>query len=180
MSKTIVENLSKMHLFRQVPINDLNKLVSACDVLNYKIADVICNQGDIAQNALILVSGRLEVSVRTQSSVRHVGEIFPGEIFGETGLFHSKGIRSATVMANKPSICLVLTPKFMRQVADNQAMVALEKHLIATMARRIRATNLAIQKAWKDSIEEIPDDPTEEVEIAKPTLLGKLRSLFGN
>ena len=68
----------------------------------------------------------------------------------------------------------------MRDVADNQAMVALEKHLIATMARRIRATNLAIQKAWKDSIEEIPDDPTEEVEIAKPTLLGRLRSLFGN
>ena len=39
-----------------------------------------------------------------------MGKIFPGEIFGEQGLFHTKGIRSATVMANKPSTCLILTP----------------------------------------------------------------------
>jgi CRP-like cAMP-binding protein len=181
MSSTIAENLSKMHLFRQVPNADLENLVTACEVLNYGMTEVICNQGDQASNALILVSGRLEVSVRTENSVRHVGEIFPGEIFGETGLFHSKGTRSATVMANRPSTCLVLTPRLMRDVADNQAMVALERHLIATMARRIRATNLAIQKAWKESVEEIIEEPSEqETEEEKPSLLGRLRSLFGN
>ena len=93
-------------------------------------------------------------------------------------------------MANKPSICLILTPEFMRKVADNTAMVALERHLIATMARRICATNLAIQKAWKESEKEAEKsattDPSKTGDTTNDTseskssgLLGKLRSLFG-
>ena len=93
-------------------------------------------------------------------------------------------------MANKPSTCLILTPEFMRKVADNTAMVALERHLIATMARRIRATNLAIQKLWKESEKEaeksVTTDPSKTSEPTNDTseskssgLLGKLRSLFG-
>ena len=74
-------------------------------------------------------------------------------------------------MANKASTCLVLTPKLMRDVADNQAMVALERHLIATMARRIRATNLAIQKAWKESIEEIVEEPQVRAAATLPQQL---------
>ena len=186
----IVEKLQKMHLFRNVRVDDLERLVESCEIARYSIAQSICNQGDQATNALILIDGKLEVSIRTENTVRHVGEIFPGEIFGEQGLFHTKGIRSATVMANKPSTCLILTPEFMRKVADNTAMVALERHLIATMARRIRATNLAIQKAWKESEKEaeksVTTDPSKTSESTNDTseskssgLLGKLRSLFG-
>jgi CRP-like cAMP-binding protein len=187
----IVEKLQKMHLFRNVRIDDLERLVTSCEIIRYSIAQSICNQGDQATNALILIDGKLEVSIRTENTVRHVGEIFPGEIFGEQGLFHSKGVRSATVMANKPSTCLILTPDFMRKVADNTAMVALERHLIATMARRIRATNLAIQKAWKESEKEAEKAVSRDeqntknkkdttVEQNQPSgLLGKLRSLFG-
>ena len=186
----IVEKLQKMHLFRNVRVDDLERLVESCEIARYSIAQSICNQGDQATNALILIDGKLEVSIRTENTVRHVGEIFPGEIFGEQGLFHTKGIRSATVMANKPSTCLILTPEFMRKVADNTAMVALERHLIATMARRIRATNLAIQKAWKESEKEaeksVTTDPSKTGEATNDTseskssgLLGKLRSLFG-
>jgi len=186
----IVEKLQKMHLFRNVRVDDLERLVESCEIARYSIAQSICNQGDQATNALILIDGKLEVSIRTENTVRHVGEIFPGEIFGEQGLFHTKGIRSATVMANKPSTCLILTPEFMRKVADNTAMVALERHLIATMARRIRATNLAIQKAWKESEKEAEksvttdpsktSDPTNDSSGSKSSgLLGKLRSLFG-
>ena len=186
----IVEKLQKMHLFRNVRVDDLERLVESCEIIRYTIAQSICNQGDQATNALILIDGKLEVSIRTENTVRHVGEIFPGEIFGEQGLFHTKGIRSATVMANKPSVCLVLTPEFMRKVADNTAMVALERHLIATMARRIRATNLAIQKAWKESEKEaeksVTTDSSNTNDAVKDNnesnssgLLGKLRSLFG-
>ena len=188
----IVEKLQKMHLFRNVRVDDLERLVESCEIIHYSIAQSICNQGDQATNALILIDGKLEVSIRTENTVRHVGEIYPGEIFGEQGLFHSKGIRSATVMANKPSTCLVLTPEFMRQVASNTAMVALERHLIATMARRIRATNLAIQKAWKESEKEVEKSAEKNIASEKQNektakteekssggLLGKLRSLFG-
>ena len=50
------------------------------------------------------------------------------------------------VRANKDSVCLLVTPGLMRETWNNEAIVALEQFLIATMARRIRSTNLEIQK----------------------------------
>ena len=51
----IVEKLQKMHLFRNVRIDDLERLVEACKITRYSIAQSICNQGDQATNALILI-----------------------------------------------------------------------------------------------------------------------------
>jgi len=177
----IVDQLERLHLFRNVQRKDLERLATLCQVIRFPAGQTIFPQGADAQNAMILVSGRLEVSVRTSNSHRHLGEIHPGEIFGEQGLFHSNGKRNATVIANKDSSCLLVTPALMRETWNNQAIVALEQHLIATMARRIRNTNLAIQKVWKDSIREDTkeQEPQETEEAQETSLLGKLRSLFG-
>ena len=177
----IVNNLARMHIFRKVSEDDLEIFVQQCDPQSFMVGDAICSQGDKAENAMILVSGKLEVSVSTESTIKHVGEIHPGEIFGEQGLFHSEGTRSATVIANRQSVCLVVTPKIMRQAVENPAVVALEKHLIATMSRRIRATNLSIQKAWKDAQQEENQQNQDDSGAGeKPSsLLNRLRSLFG-
>jgi CRP-like cAMP-binding protein len=177
----IVDKLAKMHIFRKVSEQNLDGFVKQCKPQSFMVGDAICSQGDKAENALILVSGKLEVSVSTESTVKHVGEIHPGEIFGEQGLFHSEGSRSATVIANRQSVCLVVTPKIMRQAVENPAVVALERHLIATMSRRIRATNLSIQKAWKDAQQEENQQNQEEpgTEEKPSSLLNRLRSLFG-
>ena len=83
------------------------------------------------------------------------------------------------VRAHQESTCLLVTPELMRETWNNQAIVALEQFLIATMARRIRSTNLEIQKIWKsegpDSSEVESDDTAEE----SSGLLGRLKSLFG-
>ena len=69
--------------------------------------------------------------------------------------------------------------------SSNAAMVALEQHLIATMARRIRSTNLAIQKAWKEIERESKrrKENTTQQDVQsdedQQSLLGRLRSLFG-
>ena len=177
----IVDQLERLHLFRNVQRKDLERLVTLCQVIKFPAGQTIFPQGGDAQNAMILVQGKLEVSVRTNSSHRHLGEIHPGEIFGEQGLFHSNGKRNATVMANKDSACLIVTPALMRETWNNEAIVALEQHLIATMARRIRNTNLAIQKVWKDTIQDdkIEKPSTENEGQQNTSLLGKLRSLFG-
>lgn len=178
---TIVDQLENLHLFRNVQRKDLERLAQLCQVIKFPTGQIIFPQGADAQNAMILVSGKLEVSVRTATSHRHLGEIHPGEIFGEQGLFHSAGKRNATVIANKDSHCLMVTPALMRDSWNNQAIVVLEQHLIATMARRIRNTNLAIQKVWKESVKVPPPTPEQEEADAKQEtgLLGRLRSLFG-
>jgi CRP-like cAMP-binding protein len=175
----IVDQLKGLRLFREVERKDLEKIAMLCQLIQFPAGQIIYAQGSDAQDAMILVSGKLEVSVRTTISHRHLGEIHPGEIFGEQGLFHSGGQRNATVIANKDSACLLVTPSLMRETWNNQAVVALEKHLIATMARRIRNTNLVIQKVWKDSVKEEIKPPSTVDEKQESSLLGRLRSLFG-
>ena len=190
MSSSIEKILSQMHMFRNVSSSDLIKFIDLCESKYFPTGAFVCRQGASATNALILVQGKLEVSVRSDSDIKHIGEIHSGEIFGEQGLFHSSSTRSANVMANQDSICLILTPKVMRTSAKNPAIVALEKHLIATMARRIRATNLTIQMAWKEAQREEErhqkkmqmqkdEKPTESYDKPTNSWLGKLKTMFG-
>ena len=182
----VLRELSKLHMFKRVPKGDLKRFIELSKPINYGIGDCICRQGEQATNAMLLVSGRLEVSIQTDSTVKHIGVIHPGEIFGEQGLFHSKGKRNATVLANRPSQCLTLTPDVMRLSHDNKAIGALERHLIATMARRIRSTNKAIQVVWKDAEQEEMRQKSNSQETKKTdqedkggSILNKLRNLFG-
>lgn len=169
-----VEKLAKLPLFRSVPEASLEHLLQVCSPTRYRTAARIFEQGSPADQALLLVEGRLEVSVKSGSTHRHVGEIHPGEVVGEQALFVAGGRRNAAVFANQPSTALVLSPELFRSGSDDPAIAALERHLIATLARRIRKTNLEIQKAWKATRVE------DSEEVAEPsTIRDRLRSLFG-
>lgn len=181
-SSTVVKQLQNLHLFRNVSAKDLTKLTKVCQILEFRPRQVIFAQNAPADHAMILVSGKLDVCILTGNTERHLGHILPGEIFGESGLFHSGGTRSAMVRANKDSLCLLVTPELMRETWNNEAIVALEQFLIATMARRIRNTNLEIQKIWKvENADQQKTDQNSQAEESEQTsgLLGKLKSLFG-
>jgi CRP-like cAMP-binding protein len=180
IEQRIVQQLQTIHLFRSVPTGDLSKLVRMCKTMTFLPRQIIFAQNAPADHAMILVSGKLDVCIQISQVERHIGTILPGEIFGEQGLFHSGGVRMAVVRVNKESVCLMMTPEMMRETWNNQAIVALEQFLIATMARRIRNTNLEIQKIWKD--ESVDEEPVEvDVEETEGTggLLGTLKTLFG-
>ena len=181
-SSTVVKQLQNIHLFRNVSAKDLTKLTQMCQILEFRPRQIIFAQNAPADHAMILVSGKLDVCILTGHTERHLGTILPGEIFGEAGLFHSGGTRSAMVRANKDSVCLLMTPELMRETWNNEALVALEQFLIATMARRIRSTNLEIQKIWKtESAEEQKANQENKAEETEQGggLLGRLKSLFG-
>jgi CRP-like cAMP-binding protein len=171
-----VEKLARLPLFRSVPEDSLEKLLEVCRPTRYRTATRIFEQGSPADQALLLVEGRLEVSVKSGPTHRHVGEIHPGEVVGEQALFVAGGQRNASVFANQPSTALVLSPSLFRSGGDDPAIAALERHLIATLSRRIRKTNLEIQKAWKESRVE---EAEAQVAAEAPTLRDRLRSLFG-
>ena len=156
---TIVEELSNMHLFRNSSPTDIRAVLEHCTAEMYRSGDVICQQGAVAENAMVLVRGTLEVFIKTQNSTRMVGVIHPGEIFGERGLLQLNGIRNATVKATTDSLCLGLTSKTARKVSGNPVMVALNHQLLISMARRIRSTNVAMQKLWKET-EDVDLDAT--------------------
>lgn len=169
-----VEKLARLPLFRDVPEASLQRLLQRSALQTYRIAEHVFEQGSAADRALLLVEGRLEVSVKSGSTHRHVGEIHPGEVVGEQALFVTGGRRNASVFANQSSICIALSPALFHSGGNDPAIAALEHHLIATLTRRIRKTNLEIQKAWKASrVEEVTE------ESGAPSFRDRLRSLFG-
>lgn len=169
-----VDQLSQLYLFRGVDRSALHELVILAPPVRFQRGVEVFAQGAPADVALLLFQGRLLASVCSAEGDTQVGDIRPGEVVGEQGLFVPGGQRSARVVAAEPSIALVLSPELMDHAARNPAIVALENHLLGTLARRIRRTNQAIQQAWKAQ-------PLESADAAprKRTLRDRLVALFG-
>ena len=173
----MIEDLARLPMFRGVKVDSLESLLEHLEVKRYRIGETVFEQGDEADGALILVQGQLEAQVASGETERVVGKVHPGELCGEAGFFHRKGIRNARVVASRESLCLCLQPESMQATLGNPAMVAIERHLVSSIVRRIRDTNLGIQKVWKEQAARERQSTSDA--DSKRTLLGQLRGLFG-
>ncbi len=138
-------------LFRQVPPKDISHLCSIARPVAFQTGDSVFLQGDEADCALLVVKGRLVASVGSGDNQRDVGDSRAGEIVGETALFIKRGKRSATLMASEPTRCLILDQEVLKTSPYNPAIVAIEQHLLGSIARRIRSSDRVIQRIWKES-----------------------------
>jgi CRP-like cAMP-binding protein len=176
-----IDTLSALYLFQAVPRPSLQALLQVAPAVSFSIAQPVFRQGDAAESALLLLSGRFTVEVQEGGATRTIGEVHPGEVVGETALFLPGARRTATVRAREPSRALVLRPEVMDLAGQNPAVVLLEQHLLGTLSRRIRSTNLAIQGVWKaEAPAPAPPGPAAAAPPPPPpTLRGRLASLFG-
>ncbi len=169
-----IQKLKEMYLFRSVPEDELRKLCVLAPPVQFRRGVTVFQQGDVADVALLIIEGQLTASVQAGAALKRVGDIRPGEIVGETALYMQRSQRNATVTADRDSTCLLISPDVMNRASGNQALVAIERHLLGSLARRIRGTNQAIKQIWKA---EKTDKPTTE---KTPMTLGqRLKSFFG-
>jgi CRP-like cAMP-binding protein len=169
------ETLAKLMLFRQVPAKDISHLCRIARPVSFQAGDAVFSQGDEADCALLVVQGRLVASVGSGDTRRDVGDSRAGEIVGETALFSKRGKRSATLVASEPTRCLILDQEVLKTSPYNPAIVAIEQHLLGSIARRIRSSDRVIQRIWKES-------GTMDGKVAPtdgPTLRQRLSGFFG-
>ncbi|MEL6345587.1 MAG: cyclic nucleotide-binding domain-containing protein, partial [Myxococcota bacterium] len=112
--------------------------------------------GERAETALLVVSGDVSVQLPEGDGHRQVGEVHPGEVTGETALLNLGGQRGATVIAQSDVVCLELSPALLLSAADNPAVIAIERHLMLTIARRIRRSNANLKHALGDASDPRP------------------------
>ena len=171
------ESLSKLFLFRRVKPKDISELCRIARPVQFQAGDEVFVQGQPADCALLVVSGRLVASVGSGVDRREVGDSRAGEIVGETALFSKSGKRSASVVAAEVSRCLILDNEVLTTSPYNGALVAIETHLLGSIARRIRSSGRVIQRVWKESgIEESAPASTKK---AAPSLRERLAGFFG-
>jgi hypothetical protein len=54
------------------------------------------------------------------------------------------------VRALQTSTCLIISKDLLIEGNKNSAVIAIERHLLSTLARRVRRTNQEINKLWKE------------------------------
>lgn len=171
---TATDTLASMFIFKGVSKSALQEICSMAPPVNFKPGVTVFNQGDESDVALLLIDGKLGVEVSSAGQHREVGQINVGEIVGETALFARGGKRSATVRALQSSQCLLINRDLLDNAAKNDALIAIERHLLATLARRIRRTNQETAKLWKEfGMQEAPTS------AASSGFVTKLKKLFG-
>ncbi len=141
---------SALQPFRVIPAEELARLERLGRKLRYGRDEPVFSQGEPADHALLLLQGRLTVVLEVDGKLRNVGDVWPGEVTGETALFQEDAVRSATVRAVTPSVCLVVNDELLGHARHTRALAAAQNHLLATMARRIRSTNVALRKVWQE------------------------------
>jgi CRP-like cAMP-binding protein len=142
--------LESLYVFQGIPVRWLDEMLRLSPVRAWQRGTTLFEEGESADVAVLLVTGELFATVGAGHNVRNVGTIRPGEVVGEQALFARKGRRNANVVAATDSVGLLLTEDVLVEGASNPAIVALERQLLGTMARRIRRADLEIKRAWRE------------------------------
>lgn len=136
--------------FRGLPQGALAELALLGEPRRLRPGELLFREGDPADRALLLLSGKLAASVGQGAAARALGEVHPGELVGELALLGRGQRRSADVTAVVGGVGLLVGPDTLRRGASSPAVAALERQLLGTLTRRIRKTNQALQGIWRE------------------------------
>ena len=125
-----IEHLTQVPLFSACSQEELRKVAKHTTDIPVTEGHVLCREGDKGLEFFVIVSGRARVSRKG----RKVGELGPGDFFGELSLLIDAD-RNATVTALTPMEAIVLSRRdFEATLADAPRMA---RKIMSGMARRL-------------------------------------------
>jgi CRP/FNR family transcriptional regulator, cyclic AMP receptor protein len=135
-SKQLLEDLHTVHLFSSCTDKELAQIKRLADEIDVPANTMIVRQGAFGQEAYVLLSGTVTVSVNGTK----VAELTDGSYFGELSpLDHHP--RSATVTSSSDARLLVFNAReFSTMLAQNPGV---NRKLLADLALRLREQSLA-------------------------------------
>lgn len=123
--------LSKVPIFSGLKPKEVKKLAGDAHDVTFEAGKHLADDDAFGTTFFVVIEGSLEVSVHG-TPVRKLG---PGDYFGEMALI-DREYRSATVIAETASRCLVLSRPVLRPFAYNHPEVAWA--LLELMVKRVR------------------------------------------
>ena len=124
--------LGKVPLFAGVPARHVRRIASLGSLARFEAKEPIVNAGEPGDAFYVILNGRAKVR---RASGRAVAELGPGAYFGEMALLDGAP-RSATIVAETGTACLMLTRKRFTKLLRDEPTVALT--LLRTLAARVR------------------------------------------
>ena len=144
-----VNLLSRIPLFADLPAAELDKLLMLLDSIEVRDHEILCQEGDPAENLYVVMKGELEVL----KSAGHPDELLlnilrEGEYLGEMGLIMPGGHRTASVRARGDAVLLSMNrPQFLDLT---RSYPEISSAMLRVLSQRLDATNSA---AFRDLTE---------------------------
>ena len=127
----VADHLAQVSLFSKCSSKDLAAIAKHAEVLSYEPGATIVTQGQAGDAFFVVLDGLATV----KRNGRRVGELGPGDYFGELALL-DPGPRNADVIANDAMTVARLLVGPFRSVL--QTVPAMNERLLAGLARRVR------------------------------------------
>jgi hypothetical protein len=100
--------LDKTDIYRPLPAELMLEFAHRFWLVQYAPGEAVIWEKEYNDDVYFLIDGKLEVFVTKEGQAVKVGDIGPGQMFGELAFF-TEDPRTATVRAVEPSRCFVLT-----------------------------------------------------------------------
>lgn len=126
--------LKKVPLFSGLSRRDLDHVARQADEVKEKAGTVLTKQGGLGQEFLLILEG----GARVERDGKVIARLGPGDVFGEMSLIDGLP-RSATVIAESPTVLLVIQSRSFRSLLDT--VPGLQRKLLITLCARLRAAD---------------------------------------
>jgi CRP-like cAMP-binding protein len=132
-----VDVLKKVPLFSELSRRHLDHIAREADEVKEKKGAVLTRQGGLGREFLLILEGAARVE-RDGTAIARLG---PGDFFGEMSLIDGMP-RSASVIAESPSVLLVIEARSFQKLLDT--VPGLQRKLLATLSARLRAADVRL------------------------------------
>ncbi len=126
------QQLSASSLFEGTQGYQLEAVIKASMIVDYKTGQVIFERGDRANGFFIILEGKVKIHVRKIKFI----ELGPGKYFGEYAMIENK-LHSSTVTAISDCTCLVMPPDIFNNLL--QQSLPFSNRLLKGLIKRLRS-----------------------------------------
>ena len=165
--------LARIPLFADLPPEEVDRLMSALDVVNLKSGDILYREGTAAEQMYIMVSGDLEINMGSDTDNELILNVLhEGEYFGEMGLIMPGGRRTAGARARGDVVLLSMSRDQFTDLMQRHPELA--NAMVSVLSQRLDNTNVATFRDLSEKNRQL-QKAFDELKAAQEQLIEKER-----
>jgi CRP-like cAMP-binding protein len=148
------EILGRVDIFARCKRGDIKTMAKSCQEVRYAPGEALCRQGERGVAMFVVVEGKVRVveDMPDGTSVL-LGNLGPDAVVGEMAVIDGEE-RTATVIAEEPTLCLTLTSWDLKAAIEERPTIAFD--ILTTVVRRFRDTTEDLRQLKRMSLTEKP------------------------
>src|SRR5215207_11762528 len=168
-----VNLLGRIPLFSDLPPEELDRLMSALDVVNLKSGDILFREGDLGEHLYVMVRGELEINMASNTDNELILNILKeGEYLGEMSLIMPGGRRSAGARARGDVVLLSMSRGQFQDLLQRHPELA--NAMVKVLSQRLDNTNVATFRDLTEKNRQL-QEAFDELKAAQELLIEKER-----